>query len=343
VAAPATRRSLRGIQDLSANLPRIALTSGEPSGIGPELCLAIARREIPCDLVCLADRDLLVERARQVGLPVTLRSYDASARLHEPGTLAVEHLPLGMRSVAGRLETGNARYVLGLLNRAIDGALAGEFDAIVTAPVHKGVINDAGVAFTGHTEYLAERTHASRPVMMLATGAFRVALATTHLPLKDVSAAVTVESLCEIGDILNRDLVKWWRIAQPRIAVCGLNPHAGEGGHLGDEEIRVIAPAVARMRERGIRVTGPLPADTAFVPRILADFDAVLAMYHDQGLPVIKHAGFDSAVNITLGLPILRTSVDHGTALDLAGKGRADSSSLAAAIGLAIELAASGR
>jgi 4-hydroxythreonine-4-phosphate dehydrogenase len=306
------------------------------------LCLAIACRELPCDLVCLADRDLLVERARQTGLPVTLRSYDGSARLHEPGTLAVEHLPLGMQSVAGRLEKGNARYVLGLLNRAIDGAVAGEFDAIVTAPVHKGVINDAGVAFTGHTEYLAERTHAGRPVMMLATGALRVALATTHLPLKDVSAAITVESLCEIGDILNRDLVKWWRISQPRIAVCGLNPHAGEGGHLGDEEIRVIAPAVARMRERGIRVTGPVPADTAFVPRILADFDAVLAMYHDQGLPVIKHAGFDSAVNITLGLPILRTSVDHGTALDLAGTGRADSSSLAAAIGLAIELAARG-
>jgi 4-hydroxythreonine-4-phosphate dehydrogenase len=239
----------------------------------------------------------------------------------------------------GRLETANARYVLDLLDRATDGAMGGEFDAIVTAPVHKGVINDAGVPFTGHTEYLAERTQSPRPVMMLATGAMRVALATTHLPLKDVSAAITIESLCEIVSILNHDLVKWWGIAQPRIAVCGLNPHAGEGGHLGDEEIRVIAPAIARIKGLGIRASGPLPADTAFVPRILADFDAVLAMYHDQGLPVIKHAGFDSAVNITLGLPILRTSVDHGTALDLAGTGRADASSLAAAIGLAIELA----
>ena len=247
-----------------------------------------------------------------------------------------------MPSKAGRLETANARYVLDLLDRATDGAMGGEFDAIVTAPVHKGVINDAGVPFTGHTEYLAERTRAPRPVMMLATGAMRVALATTHLPLKEVSAAITIESLCEIVSILRHDLVKWWGIAQPRIAVCGLNPHAGEGGHLGDEEIRVIAPAIARLKELGIRVSGPLPADTAFVPRILADFDAVLAMYHDQGLPVIKHAGFDTAVNITLGLPILRTSVDHGTALDLAGTGRADASSLASAIGLAIDLAVDG-
>jgi 4-hydroxythreonine-4-phosphate dehydrogenase len=243
-----------------------------------------------------------------------------------------------VRSTPGRLDTANARYVLDLLDRATDGASAGEFAAMVTAPVHKGVINDAGVPFTGHTEYLAERTHAPLPVMMLATGAMRVALATTHLPLKAVSDAITIESLCEIVAILYHDLVKWWRIPQPRVALCGLNPHAGEGGHLGDEEIRVIAPAIARMRASGLRVTGPLPADTAFVPRILADFDAVLAMYHDQGLPVIKHAGFDSAVNITLGLPILRTSVDHGTALDLAGTGRADPSSLAAALGLAIEL-----
>jgi 4-hydroxythreonine-4-phosphate dehydrogenase len=314
------------------------LTAGEPAGIGPELCLAIAQRELGCALVCLADRDLLAERARRLGLNIELRAYDGSARRHEPGTLTIDHRSLGVPSIAGRLERANARYVLDLLDRATDGATAGEFAAIVTAPVHKGVINDAGVPFTGHTEYLAKRTHAPRPVMMLATGAMRVALATTHLPLKDVSAAITIESLCEIVGILDHDLVKWWGIAQPRIAVCGLNPHAGEGGHLGDEEIRVIAPAIACMRERGIHVTGPLPADTAFVPRIMADFDAVLAMYHDQGLPVIKHAGFDSAVNITLGLPILRTSVDHGTALDLAGTGRADASSLAAAIGLAIAL-----
>ncbi len=338
MAAPPARRSLRGKQALSAKLPRIALTSGEPAGIGPDLCLAIAQRELPCDLVCLADRELLAERARDLGLKIELRAYDGSARKHEAGTLVVEHRPLRAPSIAGKLDTSNAPYVLALLDRAIDGAISGEFAAIVTAPVHKGVINDAGVPFTGHTEYLAERTHAPLPVMMLATGAMRVALATTHLPLKAVSAAITADSLCEIVTILNHDLTKWWGIAQPRIAVCGLNPHAGEGGHLGDEEIRVISPAIARMRESGIRVTGPLPADTAFVPRILADFDAVLAMYHDQGLPVIKHAGFDSAVNITLGLPILRTSVDHGTALDLAGTGRADPSSLAAALGLAIEL-----
>ena len=339
MAAPAARRSLRGIQALSAKLPRIALTSGEPAGVGPELCLAIARRELLCELVCLADRNLLAERARHVGLAVEVRAYGASAARHEPGTLAVEHHPLGAPSIAGRLDAANARYVLGLVDRAIDGAVAGEFDAVVTAPVHKGVINDAGVSFTGHTEYLAQRTHAARAVMMLASGALRVALATTHLPLKAVSAAITIESLCQIAEIVQRDLTKRWRIRNPRIAVCGLNPHAGEGGHLGDEEVRVIAPAIARMQQLGIRARGPLPADTAFVPRVLADCDAVLAMYHDQGLPVIKHAAFNSAVNITLGLPILRTSVDHGTALELAGTGRADASSLAAAVGLAIELA----
>jgi 4-hydroxythreonine-4-phosphate dehydrogenase len=218
--------------------------------------------------------------------------------------------------------------------------MTGEFSAIVTAPVHKGIINDSGIAFTGHTEYFAELTRAPLPVMMLATKTLRVALATTHLPLKDVSAAITIESLSQVVTIIDNDLKKWWGIPQPRIAVCGLNPHAGEGGHLGDEEIRVITPAIKQLAAQGIRVSGPLPADTAFVPRILADCDAVLAMYHDQGLPVIKHAGFDTAVNITLGLPILRTSVDHGTALDLAGTGRADPGSLAAAISLAIELSA---
>ena len=218
--------------------------------------------------------------------------------------------------------------------------MAGEFDAIVTAPVQKSVINEAGIPFTGHTEYLAERTRAPLPVMMLATEDLRVALATTHLPLKDVSAAITVESLCQILSILDHDLRQWWGLQVPRIAVCGLNPHAGESGHLGTEEINVIAPAIARMREGGMNVTGPVPADTAFVPARLAECDAVLAMYHDQGLPVIKHSGFDRAVNVTLGLPILRTSVDHGTALDLAGTGRADHRSLAAAIRLAMSIAA---
>lgn len=325
-------------------IPRIALTSGEPAGIGPDLCLAVAREALGCELVCLADRGLLAERAKRLALPVTLYEYDANARAaHTPDRLSVCHSPLAAPSLPGKLERANARYVLGLIDRAIDGAVAGEFDAIVTAPVHKGVINDAGIPFTGHTEYLAERTRAALPVMMLATDDLRVALATTHLPLKDVSAAITIDSLCQVLEILNRDLQKWWGIAAPRIAVCGLNPHAGEGGHLGDEEIRIIAPAITRMRERGLAVTGPTPADTAFVPAKLAECDAVLAMYHDQGLPVIKHAGFDRAVNVTLGLPILRTSVDHGTALDLAGTGRADHRSLAAAIRLALAIVARGR
>jgi 4-hydroxythreonine-4-phosphate dehydrogenase len=385
VAASPARRGVRGIQALSAPLPRIALTSGEPAGIGPELCLAIASRELPCELVCLADRDLLAERANRLGLNIELRDYVPPGRLmtsgpaphdhsppqdaipqdyaprrpspegtapqghapgtpqrHKPGTLLVEHHPLAAPSTPGRLDVANGRYVLDLLNRATDGASAGEFSAIVTAPVHKSVIADSGVPFTGHTEYLAARTHAPLPVMMLASKEMRVALATTHLPLKDVSAAITIDTLCKIVTIIHHDLRKWWGIQEPRIAVCGLNPHAGESGHLGDEEIRVIGPAIALLKERGIRVSGPLPADTAFVPRILAEFDAVLAMYHDQGLPVIKHAGFDTAVNITLGLPILRTSVDHGTALDLAGTGRADPSSLLSAIALAIELGARG-
>jgi 4-hydroxythreonine-4-phosphate dehydrogenase len=322
-------------------IARIALTSGEPAGIGPELCLALAREALDCDLVCVADRDLLAERAHQLSLPVTLQDYDAGTRRkHSARQLTVLHQPLTAASSPGRLDPRNASYVLSMLNRAIDGTVAGEFDAIVTAPVHKGVINDAGVPFRGHTEYLAERTGGARPVMMLVSGSMRVALATTHLPLREVSPSITIESLCEIGEILHRDLGRWWGIAAPRIAVCGLNPHAGEGGHLGDEEIRVIAPAVARLRERGILVTGPVPADTIFVPRLLAGCDVVLAMYHDQGLPVIKHAGFDRAVNVTLGLPILRTSVDHGTALELAGTGRADAGSLLAAIRLAVTMAA---
>jgi 4-hydroxythreonine-4-phosphate dehydrogenase len=321
--------------------PRIILTSGEPAGIGPELCLAVARDPHPCELVCLADRNLLAERARLLGWPVNLRAYDPAARhAHEPNTLTVLHHPLAVRSQPGLPDKRNGRYVLDLLDRAVEGASSGEFAAIVTAPVHKGVINDAGVAFTGHTEYLAERTGSPLPVMLLAAPGMRVALATTHLPLKHVSAAITVESLCAIGAVMDADLRKWWGVKTPRIAVCGLNPHAGEGGYLGDEEIRIIAPAIKLMRERGIQASGPLPADTAFVPRVLAGCDAVLAMYHDQGLPVIKHAGFDRAVNITLGLPILRTSVDHGTAFDLAGTGRADSGSLSSAIQLAIEIVA---
>jgi len=321
------------------SVARIALTSGEPAGIGPELCLAAARAQLPVELVCLADRTLLAERAAQLGWPINLRDYDPNTRQpSQPNTLTVLHIPLAAPSKAGQLDKRNARYVLDLLDRAIKGTVSGEFAAIVTAPVHKGVINDGGVPFTGHTEYLAEHTGGSLPVMMLAAPGMRVALATTHLPLKDVSAALTIESLLKTATIINDDLRKWWGITAPRIAVCGLNPHAGEGGYLGREEIDVIAPAIQLMRERGIQATGPLPADTAFVPQMLNQCDAVLAMYHDQGLPVIKHAGFDRTVNITLGIPILRTSVDHGTALDLAGTGRADPRSLMAAIDLASQI-----
>jgi 4-hydroxythreonine-4-phosphate dehydrogenase len=323
------------------------LTSGEPAGVGPELCLALAARAWPCELVCLADAALLAARARLLGLPLSLRPYTQAAgrsplarTRHEPHTLLVAHVPLGAPSVPGQLTAANAAYVLALLERAIAGAQSGEFDAVVTAPVHKGIINLAGVPFTGHTEYFAERTHAVHPVMLLTAGTLRVALATTHVPLAAVSAALSVASLTDTATVLVRALQRDFGIRAPRIAVCGLNPHAGEGGHLGEEEQKVIAPAVQAMRRAGIDASGPLPADTVFVPHVLERFDAVLAMYHDQGLPVVKHAGFDRAVNVTLGLPVVRTSPDHGTALDLAGTGRADSGSLAAALALAIELAA---
>jgi 4-hydroxythreonine-4-phosphate dehydrogenase len=325
-------------------IPRIALTSGEPAGVGPELCLALAAMELPCALVCLGDRALLEERARALHLAVRLRDYSRSTGppgiTSAPGELAVEHLPLAAASIPGRPDPANARYVLALLDRAVAGVLAGEFDALVTAPVHKGVINDAGIAFTGHTEYLQERTHSPRAVMMLTTGSLRVALVTTHLPLRAVSEAISADLLCEVATILARDLTARFGVPAPRIAVCGLNPHAGEGGHLGDEELRVIAPAIDRLRATGIRASGPFPADTVFVPQVLAGYDAVLAMYHDQGLPVIKHAGFERAVNVTLGLPLIRTSPDHGTAFDLAGSGKADVASLVAAVQLASTLAA---
>jgi 4-hydroxythreonine-4-phosphate dehydrogenase len=323
---------------------RLALTSGEPAGIGPDLCLALAQKSWPgSEIVCLADRGLLEQRARLLGVHVELRDYHPhTSQPDRPGSLTVLHVPLTAPCVAGQLDVRNARYVLQLLDRAIDGCVAGEFAAMVTAPVQKSVIADSGVPFMGHTEYLAERTHAPKPVMMLTTGSLRVALATTHLPLKDVSAAITIDLICEVLEILDRDLRRSWGLQTPRIAVCGLNPHAGESGHLGDEEQRVIGPAIARMQERGLRVSGPLPADTLFVPQKLDSYDAVLAMYHDQGLPVVKHAGFHDAVNVTLGLPIVRTSVDHGTALDIAGTGRAESGSLEAAMRLALDMTSHG-
>ncbi len=323
-------------------VPRIALTSGEPAGVGPDLCLALARHELPCQLVCLADRGLLAERARLLGPEsVALRPYaPGEAGTHELGSLSVLHVPLPVASQPGCPDVRNAPQVLELLDRAVEGCLIGEFDAMVTAPVQKSCIMDAGIFFSGHTEYLAERTGCRRPVMMLVAGKLRVALATTHIPLGAVTSAITIDSLVEVLEILHRDLERRWHLVAPRIAVCGLNPHAGEAGHLGDEEVRTISPALERARSRGIRAAGPLPADTIFVPQLLARHDAVLAMYHDQGLPVVKHAAFEQAVNVTLGLPIVRTSVDHGTALDLAGTGGADAASLLAAVRLAIELAA---
>jgi 4-hydroxythreonine-4-phosphate dehydrogenase len=288
--------------------------------------------------VVIGSQELLAERAGMLGLDVSLEPYrrDAATRA---GTLRVLDVPLGAPSIAGRLDTANARHVLAMLDRAIAGARRGELAALVTAPVQKSVINDAGVPFTGHTEYLAERTQARRPVMLLAADSLRVALATTHLPLRAVSDAISAELLDTVLGILHADVQRLWGISRPRIAVCGLNPHAGESGHLGTEDRDVIAPAVARSRAAGMLVDGPLPADTVFVPRHLSNYDVVLAMYHDQGLPVLKHSGFGNAVNVTLGLPIVRTSVDHGTALDLAGTGRADAGSLLAATRLAVEFA----
>ncbi len=320
---------------------RIAVTSGEPAGVGPDLCLQLARGPLPCELICLGDRELLAARARQLSLKLNLWDYEPGqpVRPHTPGTLGVVHVPLAVPAEPGKLDPRNAPAVLAMVDRAAQGCLAGEFAAMVTAPVQKSTIIEAGFAFTGHTEYLAQYCGAPLPVMMLASGNMRVALATTHLPLATVAQAITGSLLEQVLAVLDTDLKRWWGLTQPRIAVCGLNPHAGESGHLGSEELNIIAPAVKQMRARGLDVSGPFPADTIFVPRLMAAYDAVLAMYHDQGLPVIKHAHFDQAVNVTLGLPIIRTSVDHGTALDLAGTGHADVASLAAAVRMATTMA----
>ena len=312
--------------------PVLAVTSGEPAGVGPELCAQLASREWPARLVVLGDIGLIRERAAGVA---EVRSFASGAPV-PAGVIEVLHVPLAAPAAPGRLDVANASYVLALLDRAIDGCRGGEFSGIVTAPVHKGVINDAGIAFSGHTEYLAEHTGTPRVVMMLVGGGLRVALATTHLPLAAVPAAITPQLLDETLRILHADLVARFGLSAPRILVAGLNPHAGEGGHMGREEIDVIVPVLDKLRSAGMRLVGPLPADTLFVPHTLAQGDAVLAMYHDQGLPVLKHASFGGGVNVTLGLPIVRTSVDHGTALDLAGTGRADPGSLFAAVDLAI-------
>jgi 4-hydroxythreonine-4-phosphate dehydrogenase len=307
------------------------------------LCLAVAATTRDYPLVCIADRNLLRERAMALGIRCHLQDWSpATPVARNAGALCVLHEPLAEPCRPGTLTVANAPQVLALIRRATDGCASGEFSAMVTAPVQKSVINDAGFAFTGHTEFIAERLQAGIPVMMLVAGELRVALATTHLPLRAVSAAITTASLQHVLRVMQRDLRRWWGISAPRIAVCGLNPHAGEGGHLGVEEQQVIEPAIRAARAEGIGAIGPLPADTLFVPRHLATVDAVLAMYHDQGLPVLKHAGFGHAVNITLGLPIIRTSVDHGTALDLAATGQADSGSLLAALLLAATLAGGG-
>jgi 4-hydroxythreonine-4-phosphate dehydrogenase len=314
----------------------IAVTSGEPAGIGPDICLALAATELAHRVVVLGDREMLEGRARQLGIRVKLRDRGSPA---EKGSLACVHLPLSYGCRAGVLDPRNARDVVALLDRAIAGCRAGEFAALVTAPVHKGVINDGGLPFVGHTEYLAERTGAPHVVMMLAGGDLRVALATTHLALADVPRALTRESLERTIRVLNADLARRFGISGPRILVAALNPHAGEGGYFGREEIDVIGPVVEKLRAEGMSLTGPLPADTLFVPERLSGADCALAMYHDQGLPVLKYASFGRGVNITLGLPIIRTSVDHGTAVDIAGTGRARADSLIEAAEVAIAMA----
>ncbi len=324
--------------------PVFALTPGEPAGIGPDLCLLLAREAQPAVLVAVASHALLAARATQLGLQIELLGVGPGHWPEQPapaGSLYVWDTPLAETVVAGQLNTANAGYVLQTLTRAAEGCLAGDFAAMITAPVHKGVINQAGIAFSGHTEFLADLTHTPQVVMMLATEGLRVALVTTHLPLKDIAAAITEERLLRVTRILAADLRSKFGIARPRILVCGLNPHAGEGGHLGREEIEIIEPALAHLREEGIDLIGPLPADTLFTPKHLEHCDAVLAMYHDQGLPVLKYKGFGAAVNITLGLPIIRTSVDHGTALDLAATGRIDTGSLKVALQTAYQMVAS--
>jgi len=313
----------------------IALTTGEPAGIGPDLAILLAQEAPPFALVLIGDADVLHQRAKQLQRPLSPQPW--SGRSTVPGVYLITETTAAP-AIAGRLDAANARYVIRTLERATDGCLAGEFDALVTAPVQKSIINDAGIAFSGHTEFLAARAQAPQPVMMLATRDLRVALATTHLPLAEVSRHITRDSLTRVLEVLHRDLRQRFGLDDPRILVCGLNPHAGEGGHLGREEIDVIEPVVRQLTAAGMRLTGPVPADTAFTAARLAQADAVLAMYHDQGLPVIKHHDFANAVNVTLGLPFVRTSVDHGTALDLAGTGQADSSSLRAALDMALEL-----
>ncbi|WP_042818101.1 4-hydroxythreonine-4-phosphate dehydrogenase PdxA [Yersinia wautersii] len=319
---------------------RLVITPGEPAGVGPDLTVALAQQDWPVELVVCADPALLLARASQLNLPLQLREYQADqpAIAQQAGSLTILPVKTAVNVVPGKLDVGNSHYVIETLAKACDGAISGEFAALVTGPVQKSIINDAGIPFIGHTEFFADRSHCQRVVMMLATEELRVALATTHLPLLAVPGAITQASLHEVITILDNDLKTKFGIAQPQIYVCGLNPHAGEGGHMGHEEIDTITPALNTLRQQGINLIGPLPADTLFQPKYLQHADAVLAMYHDQGLPVLKYQGFGRAVNITLGLPFIRTSVDHGTALELAATGTADVGSFITALNLAIKM-----
>lgn len=324
--------------------PCIAITSGEPAGIGPDIILQLAQQAVPAHLVIFADPDLLIQRAAQLGLSIQLHTYSLSGKKPQslpppqPYHLNVIPVTLSQPVKCGQLNSANASYVLKMLRQACQGCIDNQFDALVTAPVHKGVINDAGIPFTGHTEFLAAQTGVEQVVMMLATSDLRVALVTTHLPLSQISAEITSARLEDVIRILYHDLQNKFGIHAPHILVCGLNPHAGEGGHLGAEEILTIAPLLNKLRAQGMHLSGPVSADTAFTPTSLSGVDVVLAMYHDQGLPVLKQRSFGKAVNITLGLPIIRTSVDHGTALELAGTGGASSDSLYYAIQTALEM-----
>ncbi|MBS3798272.1 MULTISPECIES: 4-hydroxythreonine-4-phosphate dehydrogenase PdxA [unclassified Pseudoalteromonas] len=320
---------------------RIAITPGEPAGVGPDLLIALAQQAWDAQLVAIADAQLLQQRAATLGLPLTLIPFDeqAQAQPTAAGTLFYHQVDLAVEAIPGQLDEQNGEYVLDTLRIACEKNMDGTFDAVVTGPVHKGIINKAGISFSGHTEYFAQQSNTPDVVMLLATEGLRVALVTTHIPLAYVAKAITPERLAKVIGILDHDLRTKFAIEQPRILVCGLNPHAGEGGHLGREEIEVMTPTLEALNNQGMHLIGPLPADTLFQDKYLDEADAVLAMYHDQGLPVLKYKGFGNSVNITLGLPFIRTSVDHGTALDLAATGQADAGSFRVALSEAIKLA----
>lgn len=320
--------------------PRIAITPGEPAGIGPDLCLTMMQHSCDAQLIVIADPVLLQQRCQQLGLQLTFKTFDSAvpAQPQQPGELTILPVPLAFPVIAGRLSVDNASYVIKTLNLAAKLCQDQTVSALVTGPVHKGIINEGGIPFTGHTEYLAAITQTQRVVMLLSAKGLRVALVTTHLPLSEVPAHINTSDVEQTIQILHQELQLKFNIKQPRILVCGLNPHAGEGGHLGSEDKNIIQPAIERQRQHGVNVFGPIPADTAFIPSRLSSCDVVLTMYHDQGLPVLKYVGFGSAINVTLGLPIIRTSVDHGTALELAGSGQADPSSLKEAIRMAIDI-----